>query len=99
MSFAERLKELRQRSGLTQQKLAAAAGVQREAIARLESGTREPTWAAVQAIAKALGVDCTAFAHDESGERPRRRRPRELKPDETPRPTRRKRSGGNPFEQ
>ncbi len=61
MAFADRLRALRQEAGLTQQKLADAAGLQREAIARLELGTRQPTWATVQAIAKALGVSCEAF--------------------------------------
>ena len=30
-------------------------------VAKLEQGVREPTWATVQALARALGVDCTAF--------------------------------------
>ena len=56
MAFASLLKELRAKAGLTQEQLATAAGFRREAIARLELGQRAPTWATVQAIAKALGV-------------------------------------------
>jgi transcriptional regulator with XRE-family HTH domain len=61
MAFATRLKALRSQAGFTQEVLAAAAGVGREAIARLELGLREPTWATVQALAVALGVSVEAF--------------------------------------
>jgi hypothetical protein len=40
----------------------------RISVARFELGTREPVWSSLQALADALGVDCTAF------QEPRRRK-------------------------
>src|SRR3954469_9408998 len=60
-TFGVRLKELREKAGLTQPELAERAGMNRFGIAKLEQGVREPTWATVQALARALGVNCTAF--------------------------------------
>ena len=59
--FADRLRELREAAGLTQEQLAEQIGVKREAVARWEAGKREPGWSNVLALAEALGVDCTAF--------------------------------------
>lgn len=59
--FAARLKALRGAAGLTQEQLADAAGMHKLGIAKLEQGLREPTWATVQALAKALGVTCLDF--------------------------------------
>jgi transcriptional regulator with XRE-family HTH domain len=59
--FAGRLRELRAGAGLTQWQLAEKAGVKRDAIARWERGTREPSWSHVVALADALGVPCEAF--------------------------------------
>lgn len=61
MSFAARLKQLRETAKLTQQELADKAGLHRVAVARLETGEREPSWATVRAIVHALGVSCEAF--------------------------------------
>jgi hypothetical protein len=36
-------------------------------IAKLEQGVREPSWATVQALARALGLDCLAFTADAPG--------------------------------
>ena len=60
-SFAGRLKELREQSGLSQAELAEAAGMNRFGVAKLEQGVREPSWATVQALARALGVEVGAF--------------------------------------
>lgn len=60
-TFGQRLKELREKAGLTQPELAARAGMNRFGIAKLEQGVREPTWATVQSLARALGVGCSAF--------------------------------------
>ena len=62
MSFGKRLKELRVAAGLTQAQLAEKVGRHRESIAFLEADKNDPGWASVQALAAALGVDCTAFA-------------------------------------
>jgi transcriptional regulator with XRE-family HTH domain len=59
--FAEKLKTLREAAGLTQGELATRAKLHLGAIFKLEQGAREPSWATVQAVAKALGVDCQAF--------------------------------------
>jgi transcriptional regulator with XRE-family HTH domain len=57
----ERLKELREKAGLTQTELAEKVGVKRDAVARWEAGAREPGWSNVVALAEALGVTCQAF--------------------------------------
>lgn len=59
--FADALKRLRGDAGITQAELAARAGMHKIGVAKLEQGQREPSWATVQALAKALGVECTAF--------------------------------------
>ncbi|HTU21622.1 MAG TPA: helix-turn-helix transcriptional regulator [Gemmataceae bacterium] len=60
-TFADRLRELREAAGLSQYALAKQADISKQAVSSLELGEREPTWATVQALAKALGVDCMAF--------------------------------------
>ena len=64
MSFASRLKRLREEKGLTQRQLAEAAGLGLSTLTYWEQGIREPTWTALQDLCKALGVDCTAFQTD-----------------------------------
>lgn len=54
-TFAARLRRLRERAGLTQEALAACLGVTRQAVARWESGTREPSLATAELLAAALG--------------------------------------------
>ncbi len=62
--FAGRLRELRVGAGLTQDQLAEKAGVKRDAVARWERGTREPSWSNVVALADALGVSTEAFRQE-----------------------------------
>jgi len=91
--FAERLRELRNGAGLTQEQLAERAGVKRDAVARWERGTREPSWSNVVALADALAVSTEAF-RQEPGPAPKRARGRPRKePAEAPAP---KRSRGRP---
>jgi len=52
-----RIKEARKRAGLTQQQLADQVGVGRVAIARVETGTRNPSKLLQTAIARELGTD------------------------------------------
>src|SRR5947208_15649317 len=59
--FAGRLKELRERAGLTQPQLAERAGMNRLGIAKLEQGVTKPSWETVIALCKALKVSCDAF--------------------------------------
>jgi transcriptional regulator with XRE-family HTH domain len=65
--FAHRLRELREAAGLTQDQLAERAGLYKFSVAKLEQGVREPTWATVLTLAKALGVDCLSFIGPEDG--------------------------------
>lgn len=61
-TFAQSLKRLRQRAGLTQQQLADRAGLHQVKIAELESGrTRDPRWRTVVRLADALGVGVEEF--------------------------------------
>jgi transcriptional regulator with XRE-family HTH domain len=79
-TFASLLKGLRERAGLTQTRLAERAGMNQFGIARLEQGVREPTWQTVQALARALGVSCSAFESEETpAEEPARPRGRPRK--------------------
>jgi transcriptional regulator with XRE-family HTH domain len=70
MTFAERLKQLRESRGWSQGHLAQAAGLTRDGVAHLEQGRRKPAWETVQALAKALGVSCEAFADDAASAAP-----------------------------
>jgi transcriptional regulator with XRE-family HTH domain len=64
--FGRRLREAREQKGLTQKQLADTAGTHVNTVARLEREEQEPAWPLVLKLAKALGVDCTAFAGAES---------------------------------
>jgi transcriptional regulator with XRE-family HTH domain len=81
--FAARLRELRERAGLTQQQLADRAGLKLGGIRDLEQERNKPMWETVLALAGALGVDCNAFATEpttSAEERPKRGRPRKAPP-------------------
>jgi transcriptional regulator with XRE-family HTH domain len=83
--------------GLTQDQLAETAGVKRGAIARWESGAREPSWSNLVALADALGVSTEAFRQEAApAPAPQRGRPRTAAPQQqTPkRPRGRPRKGG-----
>jgi predicted nucleotidyltransferase/DNA-binding XRE family transcriptional regulator len=56
VTYAEHLKLRRSAAGLTQRELAAASGVKQPLIAALETGTRQPTDPAREALERALGV-------------------------------------------
>src|SRR3954469_17799389 len=56
--FAAKLKELREKAGLTQEELGTRAGIHKLTVAKYEQGLREPTWAVAMAICDALGVSC-----------------------------------------
>jgi transcriptional regulator with XRE-family HTH domain len=62
MTFAEKLRELRDAKGLSEAKLAEASGVAFGALHFYGLGRRKPSFANVVKLARALGVDCTAFA-------------------------------------
>jgi transcriptional regulator with XRE-family HTH domain len=62
MTFAERLRALREGAGLSEAKLADLSGVSFGAIHNYGLGIRKPTFASVVKIARALGTTCQAFA-------------------------------------
>jgi transcriptional regulator with XRE-family HTH domain len=62
LAFGHRLRELRERAGLTQGQLAERAGMHRQGVAKLELGEREPSWSTLLALARALAVDLNTFA-------------------------------------
>ena len=59
--MAKRLKTLRRRRGLTQEALAAKAGLSRTYLARLETARQDPTLSTLVKLAKALGVPVAAL--------------------------------------
>jgi transcriptional regulator with XRE-family HTH domain len=54
--MAQRIQELRERRGLTQEQLAVKAGISRGYLARLETARHDPTLSTLEKLAKALGV-------------------------------------------
>jgi transcriptional regulator with XRE-family HTH domain len=84
--FAGRLKELRERAGLTQAGLAEKAGMKVGGIRDLEQGINSPRWETVVDLAAALGVDCRAFleAPAAAPEPKRGRPPKPPGPEPTP---------------
>jgi len=61
MQFGDRLKELREAKGMSQEALARAAGISTSAISKLEQKLVDPNWQTVQALARVLGVSCSIF--------------------------------------
>ncbi len=55
--IGERLKDLRIRRALTQEELAAAAGIGKNTVNRLERDLTEPRPPTLRKLAQALGVD------------------------------------------
>lgn len=60
-TFADRLRELRETAGLSQDRLGQLSGISKRDIVGLESGETQPSWAAVQALAHGLGVEVGSF--------------------------------------
>ena len=54
LRFGKRLRELRTEAGLSQEKLAAKAGMARNFVSMVETGQRNVTLATVEKLAKAL---------------------------------------------
>jgi transcriptional regulator with XRE-family HTH domain len=91
ISFGARLRQLRTAAGLSQTALAQRAGLTRMAVAHLEMGRRQPTWATAVALADALGVSTEAFREPPApGPETTRGRP------PAPRPASPKRRRGSP---
>lgn len=62
MTFAEKLRQLRDEAGLSEAKLAEAAGLTFASVHGYGLGRRTPSFPAVVKLARALGVTCEAFA-------------------------------------
>jgi transcriptional regulator with XRE-family HTH domain len=54
--MAMRVKRLREQRGMTQEELAAKAGISRPYLARLETARQDPTLSTLEKLAKALRV-------------------------------------------
>jgi transcriptional regulator with XRE-family HTH domain len=69
MTFAEKLKELRQAKGMSQADLSAASGIPIGTIRDYEQGKRDPLLSNAQRLAKALSVSLDEFpaAPDRAG--------------------------------
>ena len=63
--FAERLSELRHRSGLSQGELAERSGVGRVTIVRIEAASQSPKLETVQRLATAMGYPIQALLMDD----------------------------------
>ena len=61
MSFADKLKELRARAGLSQSQLANASEIPAGTIRNYEQGIREPSWRGLYQLVAALGADYAEF--------------------------------------
>lgn len=57
MSFAERLKAIRKKKGLTQKELADSLGIPYQGISQYERGIRQPKYQTVEKLSKALECD------------------------------------------
>jgi transcriptional regulator with XRE-family HTH domain len=70
MTFAEKLRELRDARGLSEARLADASGLPLATLHNYGLGRRKPSLAAAVKLARALGVTCEAFAdcEDVAGE-------------------------------
>lgn len=62
------IQAIRERSGLTKSQLAAATGIDRTHLHRMETGERNGTPAQILAIAKALAVPTTAILNNVAAE-------------------------------
>jgi putative transcriptional regulator len=80
VSFGQRLKELRTKAGMSQATLAENTGFDQKAISLWERGDRDPSWTAVKALARALGVSCEVFDDGPESSLPD---PREIEPIES----------------
>jgi transcriptional regulator with XRE-family HTH domain len=62
VEFKDKLKEVRQQRTLTQEQLAQRAGISLGNVRNYEQGLRQPSWAAVVKLSRALGVSADTFS-------------------------------------
>jgi len=65
-SVGDKIKELRQKYGLSQTKLAEIAELSPAAISQFEKGVRKPSFEAIQKLANALNVSADYFLDREN---------------------------------
>ena len=63
-TFGNRLREIRERSGLSQQALAKRAKISSATVSRIELGQSSPTLDTVEALADALGLSLVGMLRD-----------------------------------
>jgi transcriptional regulator with XRE-family HTH domain len=79
-ALGARIRALREKAKLSQQALAKAAGVSQNGLSKWERGEREPGFATMLRIAKALGVRVAAFETSAKPAKPAKRgRPKKKK--------------------
>ena len=61
MTFGEKLRELREKAGLSQADLAFRSGLHPQSVAKLEQGSRDPAFFTAKSLAKVLGVSVAVF--------------------------------------
>lgn len=67
VTFPEKLRQLREAAGLSQEALARAMGMSVGIVRDYEQGRKEPSMRSVFKLARALGVDCRAFEMEDAG--------------------------------
>jgi transcriptional regulator with XRE-family HTH domain len=77
MTFADKLRQLRDAAGLTQEQMAERSGITLWTIRGYEQGRRDPNWKGMLSLAKALNVAAEVFCEcDESTPEKQSARPR-----------------------
>ncbi|MFP5387719.1 MAG: helix-turn-helix domain-containing protein [Thermoleophilia bacterium] len=61
-ALGEAVRELREKQGITQERLAQDAGVTTGTVSLVERGRSNPAWGTVKAIAEGLGVSLVELA-------------------------------------
>lgn len=61
-ALGEAVRDLREKRGITQERLAQDAGVTTGTVSLIERGQSNPSWGTVKAIAKGLGVSVAELA-------------------------------------
>lgn len=69
MTFAEKLKELRKRAGMSQEKLAERLGVSRQAVTKWETDTGIPELENIRAVSTLFGVSLDELLSEESSDK------------------------------
>jgi transcriptional regulator with XRE-family HTH domain len=61
-ALGQAVRALRQKAGMSQEALAARAGLDASSIARVEAGQVDPTWGSMRRIASGLGIPLEELA-------------------------------------